>query len=434
MTKQFEFDFSKAVQEESNVVNDNVIDFSNIDPQKFVDEASKKIRSIENELNDKYVEREKEIKMILLALLSESNAFLHGPAGTGKSQLTEDIARRFTKANYFRILMGKTTEPAEVFGPVSINNLKNDIYKVNTKGKLPTSDIAFMDEIFKCNSAVLNSLLTVMNEKLFFNDEVEVVPNVSVIGASNEFPEDDSLIPLYDRFLLKWNVNYIQDPLKRMDLFNGFLKSRKGKSKIDNNSGAAITSEDNTTYLDIRDLKILNEICKQVEISKRVLQEYNKVFLMLDKNGISVSDRRKNEALKILQASAIMNGRLEVSQEDFEHLVFAFWNDVEDIPILETELIKMANPYKNKYEKYKKTLDGFKKDLQEIENDKKSPDYEINKSIKITEINKTLNFAISNIRSITEDMDQSSPIHEQFSNLVKEMKNVLEDIRDQIII
>lgn len=110
-------------------------------------EIVSKVSDIISQLNSSYVEREDEINMLIIALISSTNAFLHGPAGTGKSQLTEDLSKRIQGSNYFRMLMGKTTEPSEVFGPVSLMAMKNDTYKVNTENKLPSAQIAFVDEV-----------------------------------------------------------------------------------------------------------------------------------------------------------------------------------------------------------------------------------------------------------------------------------------------
>lgn len=180
-----------VVEDKKDIGDSNILfKLSREDCKKKQVEIISKVSKIIEQLNASYIERENEITMLVVALISSTNAFLHGPAGTGKSQLTEDLSRKISGSNYFRILMGKTTEPSEVFGPVSLLAMKNDTYKVNTENKLPTAQIAFVDEVFKANSAILNSLLTIMNEKLFFNDTVEEVPLISMIGASNEFIED----------------------------------------------------------------------------------------------------------------------------------------------------------------------------------------------------------------------------------------------------
>ena len=381
---------------------------------------------IKEELNDKFIERNNEIDMLLLALISASNAFLHGPAGTGKSLLTEELSNRITNSEYFRILMGKTTEPAEVFGSVSINEMKNDIYKVNTKGKLPTAHIAFTDEVFKANSAVLNSLLTIMNEKLFFNDTVEEVPLISMIGASNEYPEEDNLDALYDRFLLRWHVNYIQEASNRMNLFQNFLNSRKLKSKLNTQEVAATTAY---TTVELEDLLLVNEKCKEIDIPMKILSSYNMLFMKLEKAGIVISDRRKNEALKIIQASALLNNRNIAISEDLEPLKYVLWNEPKDLETVIKEVNTIANPNLVKYDGFMLSYNTLKQDLEEIENNKdNNSDYQYDRSCKITEANKQLNYVISEIDKILSDIDKNSKDFSKFSKLRDDISAYLKTI------
>lgn len=409
----------------------NLDDFFKLDP-KVMDirilDTLKAIGEIESELNNQYVERENEIHMIALALVSGVNAFLHGLAGTGKSALVEDFTRRIIRSKYFRILMGKTTEPGEVFGPVSINAMKNDSYKVSTRGKLPEANIAFVDEVFKSNSAVLNSLLTIMNEKIFFNDGVQEVPLISMIGASNEYIEDDSLIALYDRFLLRWHVDYIKEEGNRMKLFQNFLTGRKGKSRF---QATALTAD--VATIDIVDLLAINEKVKEVDISTKVLKVYNALFVTLSKLGINVSDRRKNESLKVIQAQALLDGRDYVDTADFEALKYTLWSDQKDIQAINDELVKMANPNITKYNQFKKSFDGYKTTLENIEKDNQSTEYAFYKSITLTETNKSLKFAVGVIQELIPTLKTGSKEHQKFSELLNEMTVFLDEVRRQIV-
>lgn len=394
--------------------------------------AVSKMNKIDQELNCFFIERNNEINMLILALVSSTNAFLHGPAGTGKSLLTEELANRIESSNYFRILMGKTTEPAEVFGPVSLNAMKKDSYKVNTTNKLPTSHLAFLDEVFKANSAVLNSLLTIMNEKLFFNDEVEEVPTISVIGASNEYIEDESLVALYDRFLLRWHVDYIQDVTNRMNLFTNFLGSRNNSCKFSSQPEVAATGAAETT-IDIQELMLLNEFCKSISVPAKVLKIYNTLYVNLEKKGICVSDRRKNEALKVIQASALLANRDVVEVEDFEPLKYILWNEQKDLQIIVDEINKLANPNQVKYDGFLKSLTTYKAELAEIEERKDTAEYSFDKSIKITEINKTLQFTINSIDKMLAGMSNGSKDFDKFFALKKDIVDYLEEVKKQIL-
>lgn len=417
---------TKVKKEISNIDNSNEINnLSDLELLNKIETMVNKIQNIKTELNVKFIERENEIEMLILALISSSNAFLHGPAGTGKSLLTEELSNRIINSNYFRILMGKTTEPAEIFGAVSINAMKNDTYKVNTVGKLPQAHIGFTDEVFKANSAVLNGLLTIMNEKLFFNDVVEEVPLISLIGASNEYPEEDNLGALYDRFLLRWHVNYIQEPGKRMDLFTNYLNSRKQKSKISNQEVAATNTE---TSIELNDLLLVNEACKEVDIPMKLLGAYNMIFVKLEKMGIIISDRRKNESLKVVQASAILNNRKVAQSEDLEPLKYCLWNEPKELQVVMDCINELANPNKVKYDGFLSTFINYRKDMDEIESRKDSSDYDYDKSVKITEINKNLNYVVTEIDKILNKLDKKSKDFNLFTCLRSDITNYLSEL------
>lgn len=423
---------TETVIKESVTKKEKILKKETVEKYDLTDEEKKskmdliidKLNTIESELNNVYIERENEIRMLLLALTSASNAFLYGPAGTGKSQLTEDISNRITNSNYFRILVGKTTEPAELFGPVSINSMKKDMYKVNTDGKLPRASIAFLDEVFKGNSAILNGLLTIMNEKLFFNDVIEEVPLISLIGASNEFIEEDNLLALYDRFLLRWNVQYIQEIGNRMNLFKIYLDNRKKSSKVYSNEIAA-TNE--ITTIDLSDLKFINEICKEVDIPLKILKSYNILFLNLEKKGIMVSDRRKNEALKVLQSSAILNKRNAVTIEDFDCLKYILWSDLKEVETVMNEINAVSNPNKLKYDGYLKTFKEFKSEYEKLLADSADPMADVTLNVKRLEINKQLNVMLNNIIELELTLNDKEKA--LFSSLKTDIKEFLKVVK-----
>lgn len=165
-------------------------------------ELFKKIKRIQSQLIQGLVEREQTIKLTLLAALAGEHILLIGPPGTGKSLVSRRLHLVFQDTPYFERLLTKFSVPEELFGPLSIQALEKDQYTRLTQGYLPQASIAFLDEIFKANSAILNALLTLLNEREFDNGVIrEKVPLISVIGASNELPEDGNLSALYDRFL-----------------------------------------------------------------------------------------------------------------------------------------------------------------------------------------------------------------------------------------
>ena len=167
-------------------------------------------------LNSGLVGKEKVMKLGLLSILSGENMILVGPPGTAKSEISRrlrEILADPDSETYFEYLFTKFTTPEEIFGPLSIKQLQNDKFERNTEGYMPSSRIVFLDEIFKANSSILNTLLTILNERVFHNGlKREKTPLISLIGASNELPfENDELTALYDRFLIRAVVGYVSD-------------------------------------------------------------------------------------------------------------------------------------------------------------------------------------------------------------------------------
>ncbi|MGL5427385.1 MAG: AAA family ATPase, partial [Cetobacterium sp.] len=172
-----------------------------------------KLKMLIENLNTGLIGKEDVIKISLLSILAQENLILFGPPGTAKSEISRRISSVIDGENYFEYLLTKFTTPEEIFGPLSIKELKEDRFYRKTEGYLPTVQIGFLDEIFKANSSILNTLLTIMNEKVFHNgNEKEDTNLISLIGASNEDPSNDlELNALYDRFLIRKVVDYVKD-------------------------------------------------------------------------------------------------------------------------------------------------------------------------------------------------------------------------------
>src|SRR5580704_4050168 len=178
-------------------------------------ETLSKLSSIREELNHLFLERTDLIDGALCALLSASHVLMIGPPGTAKSMLADELCRRIDGANYFQWLLTKFSTPEEIFGAVSLKSLEQDDYRRVTDHKLPEAHIAFLDEIFKANSSILNALLTLINERLFHNGRERLsVPLITLFGASNELPDEEELTALYDRFMLRFLADYISEEFR----------------------------------------------------------------------------------------------------------------------------------------------------------------------------------------------------------------------------
>ena len=170
------------------------------------------LANLQKELSARFFERDAVIEGLLCAMIAGQHVLLVGPPGTGKSELAHELCKRVTGARYFQWLLTRFTTPEELFGPVSLKALEHDRYTRVTDGKLPTAHVAFLDEVFKASSAILNTLLSVMNERVFHDGEKPVnVPLLSMVGATNELPEEDELLALSDRFLLRYEVDYLKE-------------------------------------------------------------------------------------------------------------------------------------------------------------------------------------------------------------------------------
>jgi len=273
----------------------------------------KKLEEIRRALNSKFFERENEVEGILVALLSRQHMLMIGPAGTAKSALSAELAKIVQGTEYFQWLLTRFSTPEEVFGPLSLKDLEQGIYKRNTTTKLPEANLVFLDEIFNANSAILNSLLTLINERLFYNNGMPVkVPLMSVIGASNEYPEEgEGLEALFDRFLLRFELDYIANEMS-------FVSMMKGAGQ--NQVMPSMTMEELVEFQFLTDM---------VTIPDEVYETLSEIRNELRDEGIRPSDRRFKQSLSVLQAKALINQRQIVKVDDIVILENALWETVD---------------------------------------------------------------------------------------------------------
>ena len=270
-------------------------------------------RNFLSDVNDAFIDRAVEIEILGTALIAEENAVLVGPPGTGKSLLAETFAKALQE-KYFSYLITRYTTPDEVLGHFSLKELKdNDAYVRQYQNKLPDVSIAFLDEVFKASSSLLNSLLTILNERKIDlgNGIRQKTPLRMVIGASNEYPfNDESLGALWDRWIFRKHVNGLDKPDQVIRLITD-----KDIGKI-------------ASQLDPQCVDALRQQRDQVDLTD-VLDDIAKLHQFLKAKGIYISPRRWGKVAKVIKSRSVMAGRQKAKVEDMRILSEVLWNKPE---------------------------------------------------------------------------------------------------------
>jgi MoxR-like ATPase len=376
--------------------------------QRQPEELMKLASQFLTELESPFVGRHEESLVVTLALMTGEHVVLIGEPGTAKSA----IARRsadLLSAKFFKYLLTKFTEPSELFGPLDIKALRQGVYRRITTGKLPEAEIAFLDEIFNANSAVLNSILSIMQERVLYDGYTEIkVPLWTLVGASNRVPEEPELEALYDRFLFRQNVRPL-DEESWDSLLDASWKLEMGITQAANK----VMSTD--------DIKEINNLMFKVDLSA-VKSKLIRLFMIMNEKELHISDRRKGKILKAIAAHAILEGRLQATESDLIVLKYTVPKDIDDFDKVNTILVEEL-----------KTKERIMRELEEIANNVKNSEKSIKEleafDPRLLDIYKNLKVAKGKIQSLVQDVED-----EEVRRKAEEVDDMIESLTQEIMI
>lgn len=264
-----------------------------------------KIRECIKVATQGFIGRQQLAELIILAAIAKEHLLVIGPPGTAKSAVVRRMAR-IMDGNYFEYLLGRFTEPSELFGTVNLKKLREGSVETDTQGMLPEAEIAFLDEVFLGSTAILNTLLGILNERKFRRGHTQIdCPLKICIGASNSLPEDEGLAAFADRFLIRLFIEPIADSFIEDLLVGGWQ--------------AEFTHVD--SVLSLNELSEMSEHLKNVKLD-HIIPFFADAIRLLRQSGIVLTDRRVVKTLKLIAAAALVNGRLEAQKQDIWPLFY----------------------------------------------------------------------------------------------------------------
>lgn len=292
-----------------------------------------RIQSLLRQIGEGVYEKDTELALSLLAALAGESVILLGPPGVAKSMVARRLKEAFAHARSFEYLMSRFSTPDEIFGPVSIQRLKeNDEYQRCVDGYLPSADVVFLDEIWKAGPAIQNTLLTVINEKTYLNGNKQLhLPLKLLIGASNELPvQGEGLEALWDRFLIR----LISQPIATEENFYKMvtgLQMTTSAAEEQKPVSDAITDEEYTAYRqEIGRVSVPRPVLQAITAVREGLRDVAIEGQDVHRN-IYVSDRRWKKIVNLLRASAFVHDRQEVSLPDLQLAIHCLWNEPDEL-------------------------------------------------------------------------------------------------------
>ncbi|HEY8429880.1 MAG TPA: AAA family ATPase [Sandaracinaceae bacterium] len=286
-----------------------------------------RLQQVARTLESSFLGKSEAVRLMLVAALAGEHMVLIGPPGTAKSALIRMFAK-LIGATYFEYLLTRFTEPNEIFGPIDIQKFRAGEYQRRMDGMLPQAEIVFLDEVFKANSAILNSLLSVLNERVYtVGSTVVRTPLISAFGASNEVPNDEDLMAVFDRFLLR----------VRSDNLDSYhfqeLLQRGIAHEVNRISGEYDRMQPLLHSQALHDLTP-TFAQRMRSFPEDFLSTYKGLVFQIRAEGVSMSDRRAIKLLKLFAASAMLDGRPAPDNGDF-FILRHIWNNLDQAEILD---------------------------------------------------------------------------------------------------
>ena len=277
-----------------------------------------KLNAVLLQIKNTFIGKDEIIDLMGICLVGRENLFLLGPPGTAKSAMVREMSN-LLQGKTFEYLLTRFTEPNELFGPFDIRKLREGELVTNTEGMLPEATLIFLDELLNANSAILNSLLMVLNEKIFRRGkETKKLPVLMIVGASNHLPEDEALQALFDRFLVRVQCNNVES-----DLLNQVLDAGWKLEQKDNENSATITAEE---------VAELQAMLPNVDLTA-TRKLYLELVMKLRNAGVAVSDRRAVKLQRLIAASALLSKRTKAIVSDLWILRY-IWDTEEQMEVI----------------------------------------------------------------------------------------------------
>lgn len=270
-----------------------------------IESAAARVRAAVHSATAGLVERDQLAELMVLAAIAQEHLLIVGPPGTAKSAVVRRVAAALG-GRYFEYLLGRFTEPSELFGPVDLRKLREGLVETDVAGMLPEADVAFLDEVFLGSTAILNTLLGVLNERRFRRGHTDVACPLRIcVGAANALPEDESLAAFADRFLLHLFVDAVPDHQLEALLAGGWQAER-----------AEVVHA-----ADLADLDMLAGQVRQVQMDD-ARSALARAIRTLREAGLMLSDRRIVKTQRLVAAATVLAGRSVATEADLWPLFY----------------------------------------------------------------------------------------------------------------